>query len=220
MQRAAPAKSPEKKPKLGKKEQAERTRRQILDAAIPLLAGRGYASTTMQELARAIGMTPGALYWHFDSKEDLLIAVLDDLERRMLVELDRVRGTIGSLAETDPRGLVRALVHHVGAVAEQHQHFILLAGVIGAEAVDTNARVEAALREAYDGVAAVAAEAFARALDRPEAADIECTAQMFLGLYMGGLMHQRLFRDRFPMSRALPVLERMLVAAATSEAER
>jgi AcrR family transcriptional regulator len=203
--------------KLGKKAQAERTRRQILDAAIPLLAGRGYASTTMQELARAIGMTPGALYWHFDSKEDLLIGVLDDLKRRMLVELDRARETIGALAAADPQGLVRALVHHVAQVAEQHQQYILLAGVIGAEAMDANERVEEALREAYEGVAAVAAEAFTSALERPEEADMECTAQMFLGLFMGGLMHQRLFRDRFPLSRALPVLERMLVAAATSE---
>ncbi len=95
----------------------------------------------------------------------------------------------------------------------------MLAGVIGAEAVDTNARVEEALRKAYDGVAAIAEEALSRALERPERADIECTAQMFLGLYMGGLMHQRLFRERFPLERALPVLERMLVAAATSEVD-
>ena len=214
MERAEQAK------KLGKKAQAERTRRQILDAAIPLLAGRGFTSTTMAQLARAIGMTPGALYWHFDSKEDLLIAVLEDLERRMLVELDRARDAIDSLAHADARGLVRALIHQVGKVAEQHQQFILLAGVIGAEAVDANARVEKALRDAYDGVAKIAEQAFARALERPEAADMECTAQMFLGLYMGGLMHQRLFRDRFPLSRALPVLERMLFAAATSEAQK
>src|SRR5258705_13911056 len=91
------------KKRLGKKEQAERTRRQILDAAIPLLIRRGYASTTMLDLATAIDMTPGALYWHFDSKEDLLIGVLDDLKRRMLVELAGVRETIGAPADSDPR---------------------------------------------------------------------------------------------------------------------
>ena len=69
--------------RLGKKEQREQTRRQILDAAIPLLAKRGYSSTTMQQLADAIGMTSGALYWHFDSKEDLLASGIENLRESL-----------------------------------------------------------------------------------------------------------------------------------------
>jgi hypothetical protein len=130
-----------------------------------------------------------------------------------------VRDQIGSLGESDARELVRALIHHVGTVAERHGQYILLAGVIGAEAMETNERVEDALRKAYEGVGVVAEQLLRRALARPEEADIECTTQMFLGLYMGALMHRQLFRNKYPLSRALPVLERMLVAAALSEPE-
>ena len=62
----------------------------------------------------------------------------------------------GGLASAEPRVLVRTLVHHVANVFERHHHYFLLAGVIGAEAMDTNPRVEAALREAYEAVATLA----------------------------------------------------------------
>jgi hypothetical protein len=95
----------------------------------------------------------------------------------------------------------------------------LFAGVVAAEAMDTNDRVEAGMREAYASVAAVVAELLGRALEHPQKVDLDCTAQMFIGLYMGGLMHQRLFRAEYSLDRTLPVLERMLAAAAFSEAD-
>jgi AcrR family transcriptional regulator len=47
----------------------------VLDAAARLFAGRGYAATSMREIADACGMLPGSLYYHFAAKEDLLAAV-------------------------------------------------------------------------------------------------------------------------------------------------
>src|ERR1041385_7956617 len=65
-----------------KQERAARTRVEILEAAITLFARRGFLATTMAELAKAIRMTPGALYWHFPTKEDLLLAAIDELHER------------------------------------------------------------------------------------------------------------------------------------------
>ena len=51
-------------------------RERILDEARRLFLTHGYAETSMQEIADAVGMTKPALYYHFRDKQDLLLAVL------------------------------------------------------------------------------------------------------------------------------------------------
>lgn len=52
------------------------TRRQVLiDEAARLFCLNGYESTSMRDIAAAMGILPGSLYHHFESKEDLFIAV-------------------------------------------------------------------------------------------------------------------------------------------------
>src|SRR5688500_7897155 len=112
---------------LGKKQQAERTRKRILDAAIRLFAKRGYVSTSMSDLAEAVKMTPGVLYWHFDDKEALLLAALEDLERRFGAE------QLSSSSEAPPEEHVaRARVRHarVTRVVESHNENLMLVCVI------------------------------------------------------------------------------------------
>lgn len=49
----------------------------IVEAAAAILDQYGIADLTMRRLARELGITPGALYWHFPSKQELLGAVAD-----------------------------------------------------------------------------------------------------------------------------------------------
>jgi AcrR family transcriptional regulator len=63
--------------------QAERraaTRRALLDAARSLFAERGYHGTAAEEIVRRAGLTRGALYHHFEDKQDLFRAVIDEME--------------------------------------------------------------------------------------------------------------------------------------------
>src|SRR5690242_12645727 len=62
-----------------KKAQGAKTREECLAAAIEVFARRGYQRTTMDEIAAAAGVTKGALYWHYRTKEDFLIAALTKL---------------------------------------------------------------------------------------------------------------------------------------------
>ena len=57
------------------KEEALQTREALLDAAVEVFYHRGVARSTMEQIARAAGVTRGALYWHFCNKEDLLDAL-------------------------------------------------------------------------------------------------------------------------------------------------
>lgn len=57
--------------------QRRHSRSEVVDAAVRLLDDYGLADLTMRRLARELGVSPGALYWHFANKQDLLGAVSD-----------------------------------------------------------------------------------------------------------------------------------------------
>lgn len=59
------------------KKEAEITRQQLLDAALKLFVRKGYAAARLSEIAREVGVTSGAIYWHFGSKQELLIALIE-----------------------------------------------------------------------------------------------------------------------------------------------
>ena len=72
------------------KEEAERTRTRILASALSLFAKKGYVHTTFTDIAERLKMTKGAVYWHFESKQALLMALLDEMLakfRRQILEL-------------------------------------------------------------------------------------------------------------------------------------
>ena len=50
-------------------------REQILRNAATLIAQHGFDATSMRDIATSVGMLPGSLYYHFSSKEDLLLAI-------------------------------------------------------------------------------------------------------------------------------------------------
>ena len=54
------------------------TRAVILQTALELFAEKGYEATSMREIAEQIGISKPALYYHFDSKEDIVRGVLSD----------------------------------------------------------------------------------------------------------------------------------------------
>jgi AcrR family transcriptional regulator len=81
---------------------SDRTRRAVLDAAARLFARKGYAGTNLAEIAAEAGIKTGSLYYHFDSKEELVSEVLR-------------YGTAHSHAHT--RAAVEALGPRAGAVA-------------------------------------------------------------------------------------------------------
>jgi AcrR family transcriptional regulator len=58
-------------------ESKERTRQRLLAEAQRLFRERGYAATSLEQIAEAAEVTKGAIYGHFDSKEDLMLSALE-----------------------------------------------------------------------------------------------------------------------------------------------
>jgi AcrR family transcriptional regulator len=63
------------------------TRRSLLEAAAKLIAERGYRGTTVNDVIARAGLSKGTFYWHFKSKHDLLLAVLEERFDRPVREL-------------------------------------------------------------------------------------------------------------------------------------
>ena len=55
----------------------EDRREQIIDAAMHVFARKGYSNATNKDIAREAGITPGLIYYYFESKEALLYAILE-----------------------------------------------------------------------------------------------------------------------------------------------
>lgn len=72
---------------------SEATRRKILDAAIDVFGDVGYAAAGWNTIIERTGMTKGALYHHFDSKESLASAIIEEGSETILVAFRNVCGS-------------------------------------------------------------------------------------------------------------------------------
>ncbi|MEV7426145.1 helix-turn-helix domain-containing protein [Streptomyces sp. NPDC091212] len=57
------------------------TRQRIQDVALELFAEQGYEKTSLREIAERLDVTKAALYYHFKSKEDIIVSIFKDLTR-------------------------------------------------------------------------------------------------------------------------------------------
>ncbi|MEH6404315.1 MAG: TetR/AcrR family transcriptional regulator [Sneathiella sp.] len=62
---------------VSKSERAEKTRQRILDAAAQLFRENGYASVSLRSIAAGADMKAGSVYYHFRSKEEIVLEVLN-----------------------------------------------------------------------------------------------------------------------------------------------
>ncbi len=83
-----------------------RSQEVLLASAVKLFSANGYQQTTLQDIAKDAGLTKGALYYHFKSKEDILRRVHDDMIEQIIADSQPVLAAGLSTAET-LRSLIR-----------------------------------------------------------------------------------------------------------------
>ena len=76
-------------------------KKQILQAAIDIIAGQGYGALTMRALARASGIKLGALQYHFKTRDDMLRALVGYIAEEYQKSLESVAIDSDSLEITD-----------------------------------------------------------------------------------------------------------------------
>src|SRR5689334_5258602 len=93
------------------------TREDILETALELFAARGFAGASVRQIASAVGITEGALYAHFPSKQ----AIFETLFRQAGPGVVTAAVVEGANIPRDqgPAAFVRALIHEVLAAWSQ-----------------------------------------------------------------------------------------------------
>ena len=195
-----------------KQERAARTRVEIMDASIRLFARRGYLATTMSELAKAIKMTPGALYWHFPTKEELLLNAIEELHQRFLkefVELD-----MEEHRRRPAREQLVSFLERTQRFLRDNRAYGMFFAMVAAESADSNDRVAEALRERLTIYAKAVAEIVQYGQQQREfREDVDplVVGHSLMGTYMGVLVHQNLFRDSMSYDPLVEVVDRLVV---------
>lgn len=105
------------------KEEAQETRNAILDAAEFVFQERGVSHTSLAEVAKAAGVTRGAIYWHFANKADLYDAMIQRVFDPLEAKFDELRAnTVGN-----PVDLLRAMtLYFIDRVASDPRYFRLV----------------------------------------------------------------------------------------------
>ena len=88
------------------KEDAQRTRDRLLDAAEVVFARQGVSRSSMQNVAHEAGLTRGALYWHFTDKADLFNAMMD----RAVFPMENAIMALTAKPDKDPIGQIRQVL--------------------------------------------------------------------------------------------------------------
>lgn len=98
------------------------TRRRLLEAAITVFARKGYEGASVKEIADEAGYTIGAIYAHFDTKQELFLALLRE---RYATKVDDLTGIMGR--EDSLEGQLDALADRFGRLRELEGDWDLLA---------------------------------------------------------------------------------------------
>ena len=125
------------------------SKERLLAAAKELFLARGYAATTVDGICEKAALTKGSLYYFFDSKEELGLAVLEWSLRagvRMLADGPHVR-------IADPVEKAFAFLEHLEKCSPQLWNGGCLLGVFSQELAETNPRMQKAVAGMFQTVA-------------------------------------------------------------------
>ena len=124
-------------------------REQILDVAVQVFAKQGFHGASMNDIADAAGVTKPVLYQHFDSKQELYLALLEDVGRRMLHAITQATAGVHDGKQQTELGY-RAYFRFVDA---DRDAFLLLFGTQANRDAESTAVIRRIADEAADAIA-------------------------------------------------------------------
>ncbi len=134
--------------KTHKQLQSEQTRQHIIQVAAQMFARKGFFGTSIADLSRAAGLTKGALYHHFESKDALFLAVIqrvrDVWRREVARDVLKAQDALDRLAVL--------FENHIRLVGE-NQTLCLVLDRLGVEVEGLSSDFAVALQETYGDLA-------------------------------------------------------------------
>ncbi len=70
---------------------SQRRRQELIDAAAKIFQDKGYEAASIQDVADALGILKGSVYYYIDSKEDLLFAAIQEVHESALANMEKIQ---------------------------------------------------------------------------------------------------------------------------------
>ena len=182
-------------------------RQQILAAAMECFSREGFHWTTMQDIVRQAGLSPGAIYSYFKSKEEIIAAIADERHTRERAMIQAARNQTS--AEATLRALVYAFFGMLGDAEERTQRRLNIQ--IWAEAL-RNPQLHRIVRAGIDEPRAMLAELIVAAQRRgelPPHLAPDALARVMIALFQGFVL-QRAWDDQADVASYMEVIETLL----------
>jgi TetR/AcrR family transcriptional repressor of nem operon len=180
------------------------TRDRLIEAAVQLFWEKGYGGTSMAELLAAAGVNSGSFYYFFDSKEDLLLAVLDWYAENIYPALlEPVYSQIH-----DPIGRIFGLLdRYRGLIIQTECTYGCPIGRLALEISPEQRRIHQRIADNFEGWAAAVRKCLDDARDRlPPDVDREKLSRFVLTVMEGGVMQSRSHRTIGPFDQSVEML--------------
>jgi AcrR family transcriptional regulator len=168
----------------------EDRREQILDAAMRVFSQKGFAKATNKDVAREAGITPGLIYYYFESKESLLTNIL---EERSPIKL--IRSFPPEVFALQPDVFLQMLVQRVLGIVES-ESIVLLLRMFLPEVIH-NPETGQIIIGFFQRVLEFLGNYFKTKVEQGEFRQIDATmtAQVFFGGIMGFVLRRQILRD-------------------------
>jgi AcrR family transcriptional regulator len=170
----------------------EDRREQIIDAAMRAFAQKGFTRATNKDIAREAGITPGLIYYYFESKEALLNAIIETRSPiRLMTTLPQ------HILTLPPQLFMRFLIQQVLAIVES-ENFVGLIRVILPEVVHgDNPELSSLLGSTFERILSFLGSYLETKMQNGELhqANVPLTTQVIFGSLMGFVLRRQIIRD-------------------------
>ncbi len=185
-------------------------RARLIEAAYSVLAAQGYEATSIKAVAQAAGVAPGLIHYYFASKEDLLLAVVEDAAARYAEEMRALRESLAP-----EQALDAAIAARKGRVEREpdRERLRIELFALGVRHPALRPAVARVLATGRDGIAQLLVA------DGQAPGDGDANAAIFLAM-LDGVALQRLLDPTFDLDaayRAIARLARLSSGAPTAE---
>lgn len=177
------------------------TRRQIIDAAVRLIAERGFSATSVDEIAEAAHVAKGSVYYNFGSKADLFSEILTEGVTRLTA------GLRAALEREPARDPAEALVAELLLQVHDHPAF---AKVLTAEVFRTGRDWQDSIRLVHDEAMAVFVGAVAAANPTGDARDAGLAGSALFGATLVAGLEWLAFQPERTLDEVLPAVLRVV----------
>ncbi|MBC3766135.1 TetR family transcriptional regulator [Neptunicella marina] len=190
------------------KEEAAATRDQLLDSAESVFFDKGFANTTLMDVANHAGLTRGAIYWHFKNKHDLFEAMIE----RVHLPIEALAEACADENETDPLGKFKEfsvqLIRLIATDKRQQRVFSIMLHKFefNGDVTQIEDRQKVSFVECHDRIKRTLKNAIKRG-QLPKDLDLDQAAQVKHG-YFTGIVNNWLF---YPQSFDLNAMAETIV---------